>query len=145
LRWTEEQFREAQRKPGRPHGLDLNRMPRKDLRGLLDAAAKGAEPRKYRNTRVTDEFGEAFDSKRELKRWRELLTLQRAGEVRFLAKQVRFHLPGQTTYIADFVWMDALGKIRVEDVKSPATRKLAAYRIKVRQMAELHGIEVEER
>lgn len=140
LRWTTEQLdaHQARERARLQAVAGGNPMPGVDI----DAAHR--KQAKYRNERVTDEFGEKFDSKKELRRWRELLAAQRAGEVRWLAKQVRFHLPGQTTYIADFVWMDQLWKIHVEDCKSPSTRKLQAYRIKVRQMAEIHGVEVME-
>lgn len=139
LRWTEEQLRAAQKKGAQP--LPVKTYP---LSVLGDLAPNQAT--KFRNVKVTDEFGERFDSKKELKRWRELLAMQRAGEITMLAKQVRFSLPGQTIYVADFVWQDrnCTLPIRVEDCKSPATRKLAAYRIKVRLMLEMHALKVEE-
>lgn len=85
-----------------------------------------------------------FDSRREAKRYRELRLLLRAGEIVWLARQVAFALPGKTEYRADFVYRTAGGALVVEDVKSPPTRTLAAYRIKVRQMQAVHGITVQE-
>ena len=106
---------------------------------------------KYRNKPVEID-GERFDSKKEAKRAKELRMLLRAGAITWLAKQVWFHLPGQTVYIADFVYGVSLkvpgGGITsvttVEDVKSDVTRKLQAYRIKARQMKAIHGIDVVE-
>lgn len=70
----------------------------------------------------------------------------RAAALFGLARQVRFPLPGGTTYIADFVTVDLTTQklSRVVDVKSAVTRKLPAYRIKVRQMQALYGLKVEE-
>lgn len=133
LRWTEEQLRAAQKRASAAVAL-------------LPPGPISVTRHKYGNERVTDEFGERFDSKKELRRWRELLAMQRAGEITMLAKQVRFSLPGHTIYVADFVWQDrnCTLPIHVEDCKSPATRKLAAYRIKVRLMLEAHALKVEE-
>ena len=163
LRWTPEQYAAAAARAGAPtrtvaalltpHAngkiprAEIPVLPAKDPMPGVDIDAvhrKGAAP-KYRNRRVVDEFGEEFDSEKEAKRARELRLLLKAGEIRWWAKQVSFGLPGQTTYKADFVYQDNLWRLHVEDIKSPATRKLQAYRIKVRQMKEIHGIEVEEK
>lgn len=108
------------------------------------AIPKAPKPKKYRNHIVVDADGLRHDSKKEERRWRELGILLRAGKAKWLARQVRFALPGDTEYRADFVYADLRGRIHVEDVKSPATRKLAAYRIKVRQMKACHNITVKE-
>ena len=108
------------------------------------AIPKAPKPKKYRNHVVVDAEGLRHDSKKEAKRYAELGVLLRAGEITWLARQVRFALPGKTEYRADFVYKDSDEKLHVEDVKSPATRKLQAYRIKFRQMRDLHGIEIEE-
>ena len=108
------------------------------------AIPKAQKPKKYRNHVVVDAEGLRHDSKKEERRWRELGVLLRAGEIRWLARQVRFALPGNTEYRADFVYADKRFRIKVEDAKSEATRKLQAYRIKVRQMKAIHGITVTE-
>lgn len=105
---------------------------------------KAEKPKKYRNHIVVDAEGLRHDSKKEERRWRELGALLRAGEIRWLARQVRFALPGNTEYRADFVYADKRFRIKVEDVKSAETRKLQAYRIKVRQMKAIHKIEIME-
>lgn len=95
---------------------------------------------KYHNvkTYVGDEL---VDSKKEAKRYRTLLLMQRAGLVRDLQRQVRFILQdgyinnqGQKirpiSYNADFCYFDTeRGKKVVEDVKSPATRT-QVYKLK---------------
>lgn len=145
LRWTADQLEAHQARERARMAAPVPALlaPRQTMPGVdIDAAHRKA---KYRNDRTVDEFGEVFDSKKEAKRARDLRLLLKAGEIRWWAKQVEFHLPGQTTYRADFVFQDNQWRIVVEDIKSPATRKLPAYRIKVRQMKEIHGIEVQER
>ena len=104
---------------------------------------------KYKNTKVVDEFGNEYDSKKELKRGRELKLMLKAGLIGFLARQVeyQFQINGGkiASYFADFVYTDsATGKIIVEDVKSEATRKLPAYRLKRRMMLQQHCITIKE-
>ena len=109
---------------------------------------------KYRNVK-TEVDGIKFDSKKEAKRWQELRALQKAGKLRDLAHQWRYFLvPAQTRadgkkerridYVADFAYVDADGVTHVEDVKSPASRKLPAYIIKRKLMLFIHGITVRE-
>jgi len=119
LRWTQAQVDAARARAGVP-------KPR-------------ASRSKYGSVRE-----DGCDSRREARRWRELRLLLRTGELVWLARQVSFSLPGETEYRADFVYQVAGGGMVVEDVKSPVTRRLPAYRIKARQMRAIHGIEVRE-
>lgn len=92
---------------------------------------------KYKNIK----FGK-FDSKKEAKRYGELLILEKAGVITSLNKQVPFVIfesfkdkAGNTErgvkYIADFVYYDREKKtLIIEDVKSPITKKLPSYIIK---------------
>ena len=63
--------------------------------------------------------------------------------------QVKFPLIPKTkygreiVYKADFVYYED-GKLVVEDVKSPITRKNRVYAIKKRMVAELYNIEIRE-
>lgn len=104
-------------------------------------------PRKYGNVR-TEVDGISFDSKKEAKRYSELKLLERAGHIRDLELQPMFpmvingHLV--CTYIADFAYLVPNGSRVVEDVKSPATRSEAAYRIKNKLMRAIHKIDVME-
>ena len=101
---------------------------------------------KYRNQKVVTPHG-AFDSKREYRRYQELMLLQRAGKISELRRQVKYELlPSQRMdgkcverplhYIAD-----------VEDVKGyrdPASAGYAKYVIKRKLMLYRYGIRVRE-
>lgn len=124
---------------------------------------------KYCANKVTIN-GEKFDSKKEANRYRQLLLMQKAGEIRDLQRQVPFILiPNQykevavfspkknikkivkklvyrkLEYIADFVYTDFNGNKVVEDVKG--YRGGAAYTIfiiKCKLMYLFYSIEVKE-
>jgi hypothetical protein len=88
-----------------------------------------------------------FSSQKELKRYRELQLLEKAGEIRDLKRQVRHKLVVNGVLIAVYV-SDAeyitvsTGKHVVEDTKSPMTKKLAPYRMKRALMLGLFGIKI---
>jgi hypothetical protein len=105
---------------------------------------------KYHNKKVTYN-GIAFDSKKEARRYSELLLLERAGVITDLQMQVPFVLiPSQRIngkvvereckYIADFVYTEN-GKVVVEDTKGMKTDK---YIIKRKLMLYVHGIQIKE-
>ena len=116
---------------------------------------------KYNNRKVRRD-GLTFDSKKEHKRYNELLLLEQAGEIRNLRRQVKFVLiptqrePSQIgtrggvkkgkllerecAYIADFVYTEN-GKIVVEDTKGLRTKD---YIIKRKLMLYVHNIRVRE-
>ena len=99
--------------------------------------------------------GHRFDSKKEARRYQELRYLEQKGVIENLALQVAFELAPSVRfedekrakpalkYVADFVYSEG-GRRIVEDVKSGATAKAAAYRIKRHLMKAVHGIEVRE-
>lgn len=106
--------------------------------------------RKYGNRKVALD-GMTFDSRKELARWRELLMLQMAGQIRGLSRQVKFELlPSQkedgkvverpVTYIADFVYSKD-GTVIVEDVKGYKTQE---YILKRKLLLYMHGIRINE-
>lgn len=106
---------------------------------------------KYGNRKIEYE-GKIFDSKREAMRYKELLILLRAGEIRDLQTQVKFTLiPSQRrngklverecSYIADFVYRDRQGNKIVEDTKGMRTKE---YIIKRKLMLFVHDIEIQE-
>lgn len=120
---------------------------------------------KYGNKKVTVD-GEVFDSRKEARRYRELLLLQKAGKISNLQRQEEFVLiPNQyateerysksgkrlkdkqillerkVSYIADFTYLDKDYNLIVEDVKSEAT-KTAEFIIKKKMMLYIHGIRV---
>lgn len=105
---------------------------------------------KYGNRKISVN-GFVFDSKREAKRFSELLLLLKAGEISNLQRQVKFELvPSQKVngkvierpvhYIADFVYQEG-DKTIVEDTKGFKTKD---YIIKRKLMLYKHGIQIRE-
>lgn len=112
----------------------------------LQAEKKKSRGTKY-NNKPTESAGIRFDSKKESKRYYDLLLKQKASEIDDLRLQVHFTLQeafttpeGEkvraVTYIADFTYRDQDGNLVIEDVKSEATRKDKVYRLKKRLMAD---------
>lgn len=108
---------------------------------------------KYGNKKVKI-GGETFDSRRELRRWKELNILLRAKKIANLERQVKFELmpvqysedgkviERECAYIADFVYDDLeSGKHVIEDAKGFRTPE---YIIKRKLMLWLKGIKIEE-
>lgn len=107
---------------------------------------------KYKNQKCTVN-GIEFDSKKEARRYGELLLMERAGTITGLQRQVTFELiPKQkdpdggyvhpAKYIADFVYYDReCMRTVVEDVKGIRT---AAYTLKKKLMLYVHGIKIQE-
>lgn len=110
--------------------------------------------------------GIVFDSRKEGRRYTELLLLQRAGEISNLQRQVEYELlPNQyyveqrysesgkklknkytllerkVCYVADFVYTDKDGKVIVEDTKGFRTKEFV---IKRKLMLYIHGIKIKE-
>lgn len=117
---------------------------------------------KYRNKKIIVD-GEVFDSKKEYRRWKELILLLKAGEISKLQRQVKYVLipaqrepdirgprggirPGklierEVSYIADFVYTDKAEQIVVEDCKGLRTKE---YIIKRKLMLHEYGIRIKE-
>ncbi|SPB16506.1 gp72 [Caballeronia novacaledonica] len=103
-------------------------------------AASAKKPAKYRNTKC-EAGGIKFDSKRERKRWHELVQMQVRGEISDLQLQVPFVLAEPVViagrkrpalrYVADFVYEQGGAQV-IEDVKGRVTE---GYRIKRHLMA----------
>jgi hypothetical protein len=91
--------------------------------------------------------GVVFDSKREARRYRQLQLLERAGEIRELARQVAFVIHahgGQVVgrYVADFAYTSvATGARAIEDAKGMRT---PVYKLKKRLVEAEYGIEIVE-
>lgn len=123
--------------------------------------------RKYHNKKITID-GLMFDSKKEAKRYQELKTLERAGHITDLKRQVKYVLiPAQyepsdevyvkgkdkgkpkkgrliereCAYYADFVYSTKSGELVVEDTKGMRTPD---YIIKRKLMLYVHGIRIVE-
>lgn len=111
---------------------------------IKDAVQK-AKRSKYKNIKTTVN-GIKFDSKKEARRYCELIELYKAGQIEGLKLQRVFTLQEAFTtpegervqavkYIADFIYYQD-GMLIVEDVKSPATKNNAAYKLKKKLMAD---------
>ena len=118
--------------------------------------------KKYGN-KMIEADGEIFDSKKEYRRWNELILLVKAGEISHLKRQVKYELiPAQreaditgprggirrgkliereVAYVADFVYTDKSGQIVVEDCKGLRTKE---YILKRKMMLFFHGIRIKE-
>lgn len=96
---------------------------------------------KYSNTKVVFE-GMKFDSKRELKRWQELVLLQRGGVIADLERQVRFPMKHCgikiCTYVADFTYTEG-DRFVVEDCKGFRDR---VYLLKKKLVRAFYGVQI---
>lgn len=107
---------------------------------------------KYGNKKTVID-GQSFDSRAEAKRWRDLCLLEKAGQIKWLQRQVVIELLPKVKYsdakratpavryVADFCYTTHLGERVIEDVKGFRT---AAYRLKRHMLKALHGLEVKE-
>jgi len=107
--------------------------------GKLLAAPAEAPASKYRNI-PSEADGIRFASKAERDYYLRLQLRVQAGEVAWFLRQVPFHLPGNTKYLADFLEVLADGRIRVVDVKG---RETAMFRLKRRQVEALYPVRIE--
>lgn len=82
-----------------------------------------------------------FASKKEAKRYRELLLLKKAGDILFFLRQVPFHLPGNVKYLCDFVIFRTNGEVTFEEVKG---LKTPMYILKKKQVETLYPIKITE-
>jgi len=99
---------------------------------------------KYSNQKVT-ELGIKFDSKKESRRYLELIALERIGDIRDLELQTKFkyELNGKLmfTYKADFTYMSNIDGLKhVEDVKGVRT---PVFNLKKKIIEAHFGIEIE--
>ena len=131
-------------------------------KGGLVPQGKEEKQSKYHSEKITI-LGMTFDSKREARRWFELTTLEKAGEIKNLRRQVKFELiptqrepdiigkrggvkPGkvieyEVSYYADFVYEDKDGQTVVEDTKGVRTPE---YIIKRKLLLWRYGIRIQE-
>ena len=104
---------------------------------------------KYRAKPTTID-GIRFASQAEATRFMSLRMMEKAGLIRNLEPHPRFELFGASGehvgwYTADSTYVVvATGEGVVEDVKSPATARNTAYRLRKRLLRQCLGIEVKE-
>lgn len=120
------------------------------------AAAEAPARSKYGNVK-TERDSLHFDSKKEARRFDDLLLMERAGEIKDLRLQVEFTLQAAYTtttgervrairYLADFAYYRKAGdgwEYVVEDVKSKPTRT-RTYLMKKKLMADRLGLAITE-
>jgi hypothetical protein len=91
--------------------------------------------------------GIRFDSKKEARRWFELVSLQRQGKISGLVRQVTIPIRVNDVvvcrYRADAKYIEN-GKIIVEDTKSKITKTNPVYRLKKKLLAATLDIEIRE-
>lgn len=148
---------------------DISKLPERYQRQIMSKIAERerqnvspvppkTKESKYHNVK-TEVNGIRFDSKKEARRYQELLSLQELGLIEDLRLQVNFTLQEAFTkpngervraivYKADFTYKKRDKKADytlyiVEDVKSKAT-KTRTYEIKKKLMREKFRIEVQE-
>ena len=148
-------------------GIDISQLSEAAQRQILEKmnmqkAAKKlaqqikeeAKQTKYHSV-ATESRGIKFDSKKEARRYEELLLLLRAGEISDLRLQHNITLiEGYTdadgirvkpmVYKADFTYFDKSGKWIVEDTKSEITRKNRVYLNKKKLLKDKRGITIVE-
>ncbi|PKN21055.1 MAG: hypothetical protein CVU71_03740 [Deltaproteobacteria bacterium HGW-Deltaproteobacteria-6] len=100
---------------------------------------KTQKPNKFHAV-MCEADGIKFRSKKERRRYLELMALQNAGECWFL-RQVPFYLPGNTKYVLDFLvfWKD--GRQTFEDSKG---KKTPMYIMKKKQVEALYPVRIVE-
>ena len=140
----------------------------KEKQAMLEAKQEDKKRSKYRSEKITVELPDGtlhtFDSRKEARRYEELLIRLKAGEISDLRLQVKFVLiPAQyepdtigkrggikkgkliereASYYADFCYMENGEKV-VEDVKSPITRT-PVYKLKKKLLYFIYGIRIKE-
>lgn len=109
------------------------------------------KPSKFGNVKVVTN-GDKFDSKRESKKYQELVLRRNAGDITALELKPKYELiPSKRradgtleracAYIADWRFIDSEGALHVQDAKGFRTD---SYIIKRKLMFMIHNIEVEE-
>ena len=107
---------------------------------------------KYGNRKSVASDGKVLDSKREARRYEELLLLERMGKIRDLKTQSVFVLippqyiggkcvERQVTWRADFDYFDDAGVRHTEDAKGLRTQQ---YILRRKLLLWVHGIRIEE-
>lgn len=109
---------------------------------------KESKHKNEKDSRIVNGKIKYFDSKKEAKRFDELLLLLRAKKISELDIQPEFLLMDtqrhngvtypKVKYISDFQYKQN-GKTIVEDVKSDHTAKLTSYRIKIKWFLSIYG------
>ncbi len=90
----------------------------------------------------TEVDGIRFASKKESLYYRDLLLLQKSGEIVFFLMQTPFRLPGGVIYRADFMEFWASGEVKIVDVKGHKTPEYISKKKMVEALYPIKIIEV---
>ena len=104
------------------------------------AKVKTVPASKYKNVR-TEASGMSFQSGREAAGVSNLILMEQAKQIFALRLQVRFPLQGNTSYIADAVYLDDKLAVHVVDFKGFRTKE---YILKRKLFKEKYGIDIGE-
>lgn len=118
------------------------------LKALKETGSKPKRRNKYGNRWVTvDDI--KFQSKKEANYYLKLKADKAAGRIKEFTRQQRFNIAVNDikicAYVADFVVTHHGGRVEVIDVKSEATAKLPAYRLKKKLLFATLGITIVEK
>ena len=116
------------------------RLTEEEYAKLVKGPRPAPTPSKYHAV-ISEADGIKFRSKKEKKRYLELMILKKVGEVDYFLTQVPFRLPGNTKYLLDFMVFWNNGKITYEDVKGMRT---PMFIMKKKQVEALYPIRIEE-
>jgi hypothetical protein len=104
---------------------------------------------RQRGVRVRSKYGSRpdvvdgfrFDSQLEARRYRQLLLLKQAGQIKYILRQVPFWLAEGVTYRLDFLieWLQPNQGTTFEDVKGVLTQ---TSRTKIRLVEQQYGIQI---
>lgn len=133
-----------------------NRITLKEYHEFMKSEkAKAKSSNNKYNNKITIVNGIKFSSRKEAKRYGELLLLVRSNKITDLRMQVPFELvdkqllAGESRvksairYVCDFCYYDiSRGGMIIEDVKSDATKKNKLYRTKKHLMKALLGLDI---
>lgn len=139
--YTKEQL--AERMKNNPELIVISNTgsPLNDTRDRLQAqTCKNGRGNKY-NANKTEFNNRTYDSGKEAARAADLQLMEKVGTIFNLGYQVRFPLPGNIYYVADFVYLDEKLKPVIEDVKGIKT---PVYRMKKKLFEEKYGVDITE-
>ena len=118
---------------------DLRQVTGRLQAQIADPLAPKPKASKYHNVRCVFE-GQIFDSKRELRCYKDFKLLQLSGDIRAVIRQVSFCLPGAHRRMrVDFLVIENDGRHRWYDAKGIETQ---AWSLKAAQIKDAYGIEV---
>jgi hypothetical protein len=133
MRWTEEQLQTVLKRG------DRRNLPA-ERRTEIAKLGGTARANKYRNVFTTVD-GIKFPSEKEANRYRQLLLMKAAGEIRGFTRQVSLPLAsGKRRMVIDFLVVENDGRVRFEDAKGIAT---VAWLTKRDELCHSLGITIE--